>query len=60
MSILAEDKVDIVSNVTDLSDVPLADLSASTDAELARTLQRIIPGAPDDKRTSISAFNSCI
>jgi FXSXX-COOH protein len=60
MGISVGDKVDIVSDVTDLSGVPLADLNTSTDADLARTLRRILPGAPDDRRTSVLPFNSCI
>jgi hypothetical protein len=60
MGIFVGQRPDIVTKVIDLSDVPLGDLSASADAALAKTLPPIIPSAPDDERTPVSAFNSCI
>jgi FXSXX-COOH protein len=51
---------EIVSSVSDLSDVPLTDLVAAANEELAATLQRIAPATPGDEPVPVSAFNSSI
>jgi len=39
---------DLTTKITDLSDVPLEETPPA------------VPGTPDDERTPVSAFNSCI
>jgi FXSXX-COOH protein len=56
----SDDQVfDLSSDVADLRRVPLAEVRASTEAELGRVLQRIVP-AQAASCVPIAAFNSSI
>jgi FXSXX-COOH protein len=48
------------SSLTDLREVPLADVAAAMSPELLGLVQRSIPRGADQKQSPVSAFNSSI
>jgi FXSXX-COOH protein len=50
----------VVSDLADILDLDLSDVSGLADAEVARAVERIVPAEPDARQTSVSAFNSSI
>lgn len=55
----SDDTYEIVSEVSDLERMPLAEMTKNDEA-LSGALQRVLPDSPDAARVPIAAFNSSI